>query len=81
MALIALRLRPSTPATEVEKGAACTWNPSRSPARAIARIGSQHYLWANPPRQAVLIAPTLPTLMHFIANGTDSARNLEKSVA
>ena len=76
MALIALRLRPSTPATEVEKGAACT-----SPARAIARIGSQHYLWANPPRQAVLIAPILPTLMHFIANGTDSARNLEKSVA
>ncbi|MGB6768487.1 MAG: hypothetical protein WBE50_10410, partial [Methyloceanibacter sp.] len=38
-------------------------------------------LWANPPWQAVLIAPTLPTLADFIANGTDSARNLEKCVA
>ena len=46
MALIALRLRPSTPATEVEKGAA-SWNPLRLPARVIVRIGSAHRLWVR----------------------------------
>src|SRR6478672_8296591 len=36
-------------ARELRKGVHCTWNPLSSPARTIARIGSQHCLLVSPP--------------------------------